>query len=115
MYLARRQRETELQLDILKYLKARGIFSWPDKQIEKRTAHWTVNWSRGVPDILGIYRKRPLAFEVKVDKGKPSKKQQEFLHDFEMFGGLCGVIRSVEDAIGKLKEFDERIGKENAA
>lgn len=58
----------------------------------------------GVADILGIYRGRPLAIEVKAGKNKPSDAQRIFLASFERAGGLAVVAYSVEDVV---KAFEQ--------
>lgn len=52
---------------------------------------------KGVSDLLGIYRGRFMAIEVKVPKKYPSKDQKSFLQDVADAGGIAIVARSVED------------------
>ena len=52
---------------------------------------------RGVSDLLGIWKARFIAIEVKVPKKYPSKDQKSFLQDVANAGGIAIVARSVED------------------
>lgn len=60
---------------------------------------------KGVSDILGIFRGKPIAIEVKMAQGRISKEQSEFLATFKRFGGIAMVVRSIE-------ELDQCIMKE---
>lgn len=63
---------------------------------------------KGVADIIGIFRKRPLAIEVKSHRGKLSPFQEEFLREFHGNGGIAIVARSVQDVqIGLINAFKE--------
>lgn len=62
-------------------------------------------FSSGVPkgysDLSGVRKSdgRAIFIEVKNAKGKPSDQQIHFLKRMKEAGALCGVARSVEDAI----------------
>ena len=56
----------------------------------------------GSSDLIGWYRGRFLAIEVKSATGKTSKEQEAFLAVVRKHGGLAGVARSVEEAIAIL-------------
>jgi hypothetical protein len=64
---------------------------------------------RGVPDILGCYRGRGLAIEVKSSIGKTSPEQDLWLGKWANYptSGLWLVARSVDDVEKFLKEYDE--------
>jgi len=76
----------------------------------KRVFHWKV-WQGlgsqpGVSDIIGIFRGRPLAIEVKTKKGRVSEHQENFLNNFRENGGIAIIARSVDDVIQKLQEAE---------
>ena len=52
---------------------------------------------KGVADILGIFRSKPIAIEVKWGKGQISEAQSEFLTAFKSKGGIALVIRSLDE------------------
>ena len=52
---------------------------------------------RGVSDLLGIWKSRFIAIEVKVPKKYPTKEQKEFLRDVAAAGGIAVLARSVDD------------------
>ena len=104
--------EKEIEQSILDYLALRGIFAWKiqsvgvfdtKKKVFRRTPR---RFTPGVSDILGIYRGRPIAIEVKRPGGKPSLAQREFLERFNREGGIGFIARSVEEVDLKLKGID---------
>jgi len=58
---------------------------------------------KGVSDIIGIYKGRFLAIEVKTPKGKVTEAQRAFIDRVNKEGGIAFVARSVEDVIEKLE------------
>ena len=65
------------------------------------------NWggmmgTKGVPDILGIYKGQFLGIEVKTEKGKVSPEQEAFLENIRKHGGIGFVARSIDDVIDHL-------------
>lgn len=65
------------------------------------------NWggpmgTKGVPDILGIYKGRFLGIEVKTEKGKVRPEQEEFLENIRRHGGIGFVARNLDDVIDNL-------------
>jgi penicillin-binding protein-related factor A (putative recombinase) len=60
----------------------------------------------GWPDIVGAYKGKAIAFEVKRPEpyGTPlTKLQAETLEKWKSAGAIAGVVRSVEDAKELLK------------
>jgi hypothetical protein len=53
----------------------------------------------GVPDIVGVYRGRGFALEVKAPGRYASAAQRRELERVEAAGGIAAVVRSVEDAV----------------
>ena len=96
-----------VQAAILSYLDLKGIFHFrinntgiwhPTRKIFFKPRHLTP----GVSDILGIYKQRFLAIEVKSSKGKVSPEQTKFLEEVIANGGIGFVARSVQDVIDGL-------------
>lgn len=87
--------EKQITKQIRDYLKIKNIFHWKVFQ--------TLGSARGVADIIGIYKRQPLAIEIKNQKGKLSSQQRLFLMNFAENGGIVIVARSVEDVINGLK------------
>lgn len=106
-------KESAIEKQILSWLKLKSIMAWKIKT----TGTWDPNrgqfrkpspWYRvGVADILGIYKGKPLAIEVKAAKGRLSPAQDNFLEEFKENGGIAFVARSVEDVELHLKQVDE--------
>jgi len=54
----------------------------------------------GVSDIVGVCYGIAIFMEVKSEKGRLTKLQDKFLRDASAQGAVCGVVRSVDDAMG---------------
>lgn len=91
--------ETNITKSIRDYLKIMHIFHWKQWQ--------GIGSSPGISDIIGIYKGRPLAIEVKTLRGKVTDDQQNFLDNFKDAGGIAIVARSVDDVIYGLKAADK--------
>mgnify|MGYP001576709913 FL=1 len=88
--------EKDITRQIRDYLKALGIFHWKN--------HQGLGSAPGVSDILGIYKGKPLAIEVKAPKGKLTEKQKIFLDNWSREGGLAIVAWSIDDVIKGLED-----------
>jgi Holliday junction resolvase len=54
----------------------------------------------GTPDVIGYLNDgRMLAIEVKLPKEKPSQRQVDWLERAHRRGVVCGIARSVDEAI----------------
>jgi len=51
----------------------------------------------GSSDIIGIYKGKFLAMEVKSALGQPTQKQLNFIKAVKSAGGIAGVVRSKEN------------------
>lgn len=110
-------KEKAIENQILSWLKINKIFAFKvertgiyDAKIGCFRRKNSVHHIRGVSDILGIYKKRMLAIEVKAAKGSLSRFQTMFLQDVNNNGGVAIVARSIEDvelALQKLGENHE--------
>jgi hypothetical protein len=88
-------KEADITREIRAYLKLRGIWHWKH--------HSGLGSMPGVADILGCFKGKFLAIEVKTPGGKVTERQQAFLDRVNYEGGLAFVARSVEEVIGPLK------------
>lgn len=79
-----------------------GIFD-PVKKIYRKPN--SIHHLKGVSDILGIYKGRFLAIEVKSQTGVVSKEQKEFINNVNKEGGIAFVARSIEDVKKALEEI----------
>jgi hypothetical protein len=100
-------REGQIEIEIL---------SWLNKQpdcmafkINQSGYHDGTAWRKrtngsllGVADILGIWKQRPLAIEVKSESGRVSAHQERFIENYKKHGGIAFVARSLEDVIRQL-------------
>ncbi len=99
-----------LILDWLLYLP--GCFAWKNQTggyfdakkgyFRRQTNPYAI---KGVPDILGVYKGRPIAIEVKSKLGRISPEQKLFIAKFVVHGGIAGVCRSLEDAQALIKSI----------
>lgn len=83
-----------------------GIYDPTKKCFRRATSPYQRN---GVSDILGIYKTRMLAIEVKSPTGRLSPTQKLFLEEIERYGGIVIVARSIEDVKKALANFDSRL------
>jgi hypothetical protein len=58
---------------------------------------WLPGLTNGIGDLMGNFRGRPVAIEIKIGKDKQSDKQKEFQRKFEKSGGIYLIARSWED------------------
>lgn len=101
--------EQLIKNDILAWLIANGAFVWPNHSIgifdpvkkiyRKNRAKF---YKQGVSDILGIWKDRPLAIEVKSLVGRPTEHQIKFLEEFNANGGIGFVANSLDQVIERL-------------
>lgn len=90
------KKEAEITKQIRDYLKLMRIFHW--KQLQG------LGSTPGIADIIGIYQHKPLAIEVKTEKGKLSVQQEAFLKNWQNEGGIAILARSIEDVIKGLSD-----------
>lgn len=69
------------------YDPKRGVF-------RKRSGVGAIN---GVSDILGVYKGRLFAIEVKSEKGRPTLEQVVFIQDVRRHGGIAFVAKNLSD------------------
>lgn len=86
--------ERDITRQIRDVLKYHGIFHWK--------VHQGLGSTPGVADILGCYKGRLLAIEVKAPKGRLSEHQVRFLERVSQEGGIAIVAYSVDAVIGQL-------------
>lgn len=58
---------------------------------------------KGVADILGIYKGKFLAIEVKAPKSYPTQEQKAFIEKVKSEGGIAFIARSIEDVKRELE------------
>jgi hypothetical protein len=90
--------EAEITAAIRAYLGIRGVWHW-------KVWQGPMSQPKGVSDILGAYRGRLLAIEVKRPGKNPTPDQQRFLDRVKIEGGVSFVACSVADVMENLKEF----------
>lgn len=62
----------------------------------------------GIPDIIGCYRGRFVAFECKRDEnGEPTRLQAYMMKKIREAGGVASLIWSAEQALARLDRIDE--------
>jgi hypothetical protein len=104
-------KESDIQRQILDYLKIKKIFAWRNNSVGiydpiKRIYRKNPQTMQGVSDIIGIYKTKPMFIEIKSEKGIVSSEQEYFIERIKQEGGIAFVARSVEDVISYLAEYD---------
>ncbi len=92
--------ESALTRQILKVLRWRGGFWFK--------THGSAYQTAGLPDIVGCYKGRFVALEVKIPGGedKLSKRQRFILSRIDTHGGYSNVVSSKRGALEALDELD---------
>lgn len=88
------QSEAEITRAIRFFLKSQGV--WHFK------LHQGLGSTPGIPDIVGIWKGKPLFIEIKTRKGKLSDVQATKIAEINQAGGLAFVARSIDDVIEAL-------------
>ncbi|HNR14835.1 MAG TPA: VRR-NUC domain-containing protein [Thermodesulfobacteriota bacterium] len=91
--------ERDITIGIRNYLNFKRIFHYK---------HWQgpLSGMKGVADIIGIYRGRFLAIEVKKPGEKPTRDQEIFLTRVNHEGGFAFVAHSVDDVIRVIQSIE---------
>jgi penicillin-binding protein-related factor A (putative recombinase) len=104
-------KEKDIQQAILMYLQTvedgyfwrnnnGGVFD-PTKKVYRLNR--SIFTPKGISDILGIYKTKMVAIEVKRPKCYATKEQKIFLKQIQDLGGIAFVARSVEDVQRELE------------
>ena len=92
--------EKEIERQILDYLHTLpGCVAWKHHQLIANKHRRRGKYEpKGIPDIIGVYRGRFIAIEVKRPKGGVVKQEQKlFIELLNKYGGLAFIATSVED------------------
>lgn len=80
-------------------VKSQGTYDPKEKRFRRPSKYY----KKGTSDILGIYKSKFLAIEVKTKTGKLNPFQKAFLENVNNEGGIGFVARSIEDVERYLK------------
>lgn len=93
-------KEADIVKAILRYLKTlEHCFCWKE--------HGGMYGTAGIPDVICCYHGRFYGFEVKTEKGQPTKLQEATIKKIRKAGGTAAVVRSVDEVKAILREADE--------
>lgn len=98
--------EQSVKTQICQWLELQRAFFWVTPNSRVRHKH---SFSKkGVPDVLGIWRKRrPFYVEVKKAKdSQASREQIEFIEQARRHGAIAFFAFTLEDVINGFKEAD---------
>ena len=70
---------------------------------DRRGTYVRYGLGSGSSDLIGWYKGRFLAVEVKIDNEEPTEEQENFLDQVNLAGGIGFMARSVEEFIDNLK------------
>lgn len=63
------------------------------------------------PEMVGKQVAVFLAIEVKTETGRATGEQKNFIAVVQRMGGIAGIARSVDEADGLIREWEERTGE----
>lgn len=90
------QPEARLKARIVRCIKSiDGVWAYPTAD----------RFRAGIPDILGVFRGKAFAIEVKLPTGRVSEIQRLTLEKIHEAGGYVCIARSVEDAASFLAKI----------
>lgn len=98
-------KESEIQSQILDYLKIKHIFHYRQNTgaLETKSGRFMRFGCKGSPDIVCIINGRYVGVEVKASHGQQSPDQKIFEANLRNAGGDYWLVRSLEELISKLK------------
>lgn len=79
-----------------------GLVLWRNNQGVADIRGYKVRFGVGGPggaDLIGIYRGRFIAIEIKTETGRQTPEQKTFQALVESLGGTYQILRSVNDAL----------------
>ena len=89
--------ESDIVKSIQRYLKTvERCFFWKE--------HGGMYGTAGIPDIIACINGRFFGFEVKTEKGSPTKLQESMIRKIREAGGTAAVVRSADDVKAILKQ-----------
>lgn len=107
-------REKVIENSILSWLAINRIFAFKvesigvyDQRLGIYRLKHSIHRKLGISDILGIYKGKPLAIEVKSAQGRLSPHQKDFLEDWKKEGGIAIVAKCIEDVEKALISADK--------
>lgn len=108
-------KEAEIQRQVLGWLEANNYAHWRSytgpvvRGGGTAAQRLSKNPTKGFPDICVISKHRPgrlMTFELKAAKGRQSPEQVEWQRILGGAGVPYAVVRSLEEFIGKVNEFE---------
>lgn len=93
-------RETRLTRRIRATLKGLGA-----KTVKFHGSGFT---EEGTPDVLGCYKGRALALEIKLPGEEATPIQLKRLAEWQIAGAITGVVRSIEETRELIREADKQ-------
>lgn len=94
-------KETNIQQACRLEASRLGAILWRNNigKLEDKTGRWVTYGvcNPGGSDLIGIYKGRFVAMEIKLPGKKPTNEQENFLRIVKQNGGIAGVVRGIED------------------
>lgn len=90
----------ELTQQILNYLFLHGVYAWRANStgiFDAASGKWRASAKKGVSDILGCYRGKFIAIEIKTGKDKLRPEQIGFLKSIDDHGGVAMVVKEFNE------------------
>lgn len=92
-------KSNELTQQIIKFIFDEGGYAWRNNTMgvydQKRRIYRTAP-KKGVSDVLGLFKGRFVAVEVKIGRDKLSPEQSGFLKNINHYGGIAMVAKDIE-------------------
>ena len=100
-------KETDIMRSVMLALSEAGCLIWRNNVgVLKNAAGIPIKFGLcvGSSDLIGLYRGRFLAVEIKTPTGKATPEQLRFIEAVKRHGGIAGIARSPQDALDLLAQ-----------
>ena len=87
---------SKLTNEVINFIYCQGGYAWRAQSAgvyDRRIQSYRTAPKKGVADVLGIFRGKFLAIEIKIGKDRLSDVQEGFLKNVEHAGGLTFVAK----------------------
>ena len=103
-------RESDLLNEIMREIgKHAAVYRCNSGQFYTKSGQRVSGLPKGFADVMAILPGGRAAFiECKVEKGKPSPEQTQFINRMQELGALAGVARSVPEALAICGLMDDK-------
>ena len=90
----------DLTNQVINAIYQAGGYAWRASSVgvfDTKQMHFRASAKKGVSDVLGCFKGRLFAIEIKIGSDKLSDEQKGFMRNIEHAGGVAMAISTLED------------------